>query len=152
VQAHISPGQGALHRNHFMETLYHVADNRQTADYEGAFRTLCEKQKRRSLVFIFTDFEILEEAEELITNIAILKRRHMPVVVFMENESLTAMANAPDNTKLYDKVLKQTAAEFHEERKKILRKLNIMGIPSVESKAEQFAVSAVNRYLMARRA
>ena len=151
VQSHISPGQGALHRNLMMETLYHVSDNRQTADYEGAFQTLCEKQKRRSLVFIFTDFEILEEAEELLTHIAILKRRHMPVVVFMENESLLAMTNAPDSKRAYDRMLKQTAIEFYEERKKILRRLNIMGIPSVESKAEHFTLSAVNRYLQARR-
>jgi len=151
VQSHISPGQGALHRNLLMETLYNVADNRQTADYEGAFQTLCEKQKRRSLVFIFTDFEILEEAEELLMHIAILKRRHMPIVVFMENEPLRAMTNAPDSRRAYDKMLKQTATEFYEERKKILRKLNIMGIPSVESKAEHFTVSAVNRYLQSRR-
>ncbi|MCL2286033.1 MAG: DUF58 domain-containing protein [Firmicutes bacterium] len=151
VQAHISPGQGALHRNTLMETLYNVADNRQTADYEGAFRTLCEQQKRRSLVFIFTDFEILEEAEDLIAHIAILKRRHIPIVVFMENESLTAMADAPDSAKIYDKMLKLTAQEFHNERRQIIRKLNMMGIPSVESTAEQFTVSAVNRYLQARR-
>jgi len=151
VQSHVSPGQGALHRNLLMETLYNVEDNRQTADYEGAFQTLCEKQKRRSLVFIFTDFEILEEAEELLMHIAILKRRHMPIVVFMENESLSAMTNAQDSKRAYDKMLKQTALEFYEERKKILRKLNIMGIPSVESKAEHFTVSAVNRYLQARR-
>ena len=152
VQSHIAPGQGALHRNLLMETLYNVSDNRQTADYEGAFQTLCEKQKRRSLVFIFTDFEILEEAEELLMHIAILKRRHMPIVVFMENESLLNMANASDSKRAYDKMLKQTAIEFHDERKKILRKLNIMGIPSVESRAEHFTVSAVNRYLQARRA
>ena len=151
VQSHIAPGQGALHRNLLMETLYNVSDNRQTADYEGTFQTLCERQKRRSLVFIFTDFEILEEAEDLIAHIAILKRRHMPIVVFMENESLTAMAEAPDTKKLYDKVLKQTAQEFHNERRQIIRKLNIMGIPSVESAAEHFTTSAVNRYLQARK-
>jgi len=151
IRAHIAPGQGALHRNNFMETLYHIAENRQTANYEGAFQSLCERQKRRSLVFIFTDFEILEEAEDLIAHIAILKRRHMPIVVFLENEALTAMAEAPDSTKPYDKMLKQTAQEFHTERRTIIRKLNVMGIPSVESAAEQFTVSAVNRYLQATR-
>jgi len=147
VQSHISPGQGAQHRNTIMETLYHVEDNRQTANYEGAFRALNERQKRRSLVFIFTDFEILEEAEDLINHIAILKRKHMPVVVFMANENLKAMAGAPDPKKRYDKILKQTAMEFVDERKMILRKLNIMGIPCVESNAENFTVAAVNRYL-----
>jgi uncharacterized protein (DUF58 family) len=151
VQTHIAPGQGPLHRNLLMETLYNVADNRQTANYEGAFQTLCERQKRRSLVFIFTDFEILEEAEDLISHIAILKRRHMPIVVFMENESLAAMAGATAPKRTYDKILKQTAQDFCDERKKIIRTLNIMGIPSVESTAEQFTLSAVNRYLQSRR-
>jgi len=149
VQTHINPGQGAIHRNLLMETLYHVSDNRQTADYEGAFQALCQRQKRRSLVFIFTDFEILEEAEDLINHISVLKRRHMPIVVFMANEGLTALAEATGTTRAYDKMLKQTAQEFQAERRKILRTLNIMGIPSVESTAEQFTVSAVNRYLQA---
>jgi uncharacterized protein (DUF58 family) len=134
-----------------METLCNVADNRQTADYEGAFRTLCDKQKRRGLVFIFTDFEILEEAEDLIAHIAILKRRHMPIVVFMKNEGLAAMAEALDTNKPYDKILKQTAQDFQHERQQIVRKLNMMGIPSVESAAENFTTSAVNRYLQARK-
>lgn len=151
VQANIPPGQGALHRNALMETLYRVEDNRQTANYEGAFQTLCERQKRRSLIFIFTDFEILEEAEDLILHISLLKRRHMPIVVFMANEGLKAMVEAPDSTKAYDKMLKHTAQEFYEERRNIIRRLNIMGIPSIESTAEQFALSAVNRYLQAKK-
>jgi len=146
VKSHISPGQGASHRNLLMETLYHVEDNRSTADYEGAFRTLCERQKRRSLVFIFTDFEILEEAEELISHMAILKRRHMPIVVFMANESLSNMTTSPTITP-FDQVLKNTANEFMEERKTIFRTLALMGIPNVESTAENFAVAAVNRYV-----
>ena len=149
VKADISPGQGALHRNNLLETLYHVQDNRQTANYRGAFQSLCDKQKRRSLVFIFTDFEIIEEAEDLITHIALLKRRHMPIVIFMENESLTAMAKNTDTPTPYSKLLKETAQEFHTERQKIIRKLNAMGIPSVESTAENFTLSAVNRYLRA---
>jgi len=146
VRAHIAPGQGALHRNHLMETLYHIADNRQTADYGGVFRTLCEKQKRRSLVFIFTDFELPEEARELISHMALLKKRHLPIVIFMENEKLNALANIPVN-KRYDKHLSSTAREFQQERRDIMRHLNAMGIPAVESKAEDFAVSAVNRYI-----
>ena len=152
VQTHISPGQGPLHRSNLLEALYHVEDNRQTANYRNAFQTLSQKQKRRSLVFIFTDFEILEEAEELIANITILKRRHLPIVVFMANESLAAMANEPDTPTPYSKLLKETAQEFYTERRTIIRKLNAMGIPSVESTAEEFAVSAVNRYLQATRA
>ncbi|MCL2498879.1 MAG: DUF58 domain-containing protein [Defluviitaleaceae bacterium] len=146
ISAHVKPGKGAGHRNLLMETLYRIEGNRLTADYEGAFRTLCERQKRRSLVFIFTDFEILEEAEELIANIAILKKRHMPIVVFMANEGLNALAEAPANGRR-ERILRDTAIEFQAERKKIFSQLNAMRIPNIESTADRFAVSAANRYL-----
>lgn len=146
VRSQIAPGQGAGHRNHLMETLYHVADNRSTADYGGAFRALCEKQKRRSLVFIFTDFELPEEARELIMHMALLKRRHLPIVIFMENEKLNALAEIPVRKK-FDGYLQKTAREFQAERAGIIRSLSAMGIPTVESKAEDFAVAAVNRYM-----
>jgi len=153
VTAHVQPGKGPAHRNTLMETLYHIEGNRQTADYAAAFRALCEKQKRRSLVFIFTDFEILEEAEELITHMALLKKRHQPFVVFMENESLRAMTTPPpDQLARFlepkrDRILRETAEEFLQERRQIFRKLNALRIPNIESTAEQFATAAVNRYL-----
>ena len=146
VRSHIAPGQGAGHRNHLMETLYHVEDNRSTADYGGAFRALSDKQKRRALVFIFTDFELPEEARDLIAQMALLKKRHLPIVVFMENEKLDHLAEIPIRKK-YDEYLRNTAREFQAERKDIFRHLSAMGIPNVESKAEEFAVAAVNRYL-----
>jgi hypothetical protein len=75
-----------------------------------------------------------------------LKKRHMPIVVFMANESLNSLAQMPvDSYK--EEVLRDTAREFQTERKKIFRQLNAMRIPNVESNAEQFAVSAVNRYI-----
>ena len=147
VKTNLSPGQGPGHRNQIMETLYNVTDNRLTADYEGAFRKLCEVQKRRSLVFIFTDFEILEEANDLIQHIKWLKKRHLPIVVFMKNESLDNLINQPVETQS-DQILNETAIEFLTERKNIFRNLNAMGIPNIESSAEDFALSAVNRYLM----
>ncbi|MCL2372796.1 MAG: DUF58 domain-containing protein [Defluviitaleaceae bacterium] len=145
VQANIPPGQGAGHRNRLMEALYHVDDNRLTANYEAAFKTLCNKQKRRSLVFIFTDFEILEEAEDLISHMALLKKRHLPIVVFMENESLNKLAQAEA-----DPLLQKIAQEFVTERKNIFRSLNAMGIPNIESRAEEFALAAVNKYISIR--
>ncbi|MCL1843850.1 MAG: DUF58 domain-containing protein [Defluviitaleaceae bacterium] len=147
VRSHLAPGQGAIHRNNLIETLYRVEDNRSTSDYGGALQTLCEKQKRRSLVFIFTDFELPEEARELISHMALLKKRHLPIIVFMENESLNALAENSSKANRYDRYLCETAQEFQSERRDIFRHLSAMGIPNVESNAENFAVAAVNRYI-----
>ncbi|MDR1664741.1 MAG: DUF58 domain-containing protein [Clostridiales bacterium] len=146
VRGRIMPGKGAAHRNRLMEALYHIEDSRATSDYESAFKQLCENQKRRSLVFIFTDFEILEEAEALTAHMEMLKRRHLPVVVFMKNENLTALAEQRAYGRK-NKILRETAQEFLAERKRIFQTLNALRIPNIECEAERFAAEAVNQYL-----
>jgi uncharacterized protein (DUF58 family) len=146
VRSMIMPGKGAAHRNKMMETLYHIPESRSRSDYEGAFRHLCEKQKRRALVFIFTDFEILEEAEALTAHIAALRKRHLPIVTFMKNDNAEALAEQEVYGRK-DKILRNTAREYLEERKKIFRLLNAMRVPNMETEAERFTAAAVNKYL-----
>ena len=145
VKSLIMPGKGANHRNNLMEALYHIQETRDTSNYGEAFRTLCQRQKRRSLVFIFTDFETLEEAQELYTHIEHLKRRHFPIVVFMKNEELIALSNNEDP------YVQEVANDFLNERSQLFRRLNAMSVPNVETEAETFSVSAVNKYLALRR-
>ena len=145
----IMPGKGHAHRNSLMESLYHLHGTRSTSNYGAAFRMLCQRQKRRSLVFIFTDFETLEEGGELCSQISLLKRRHFPIVVFMKNEELERLAGpAPDS----DEYVQEVAQSFLAERKQLFSSLNGLAIPNVETAAEQFSVTAVNQYLALRRA
>jgi len=145
VKSLIMPGKGANHRNHLMEALYHIQETRDTSNYGEAFRTLCQRQKRRSLVFIFTDFETLEEAQELYAHIEHLKRRHFPIVIFMKNEELIGL------TSNEDPYIQEVANDYLNERRQLFRRLNAMSVPNVETAAETFSVSAVNKYLALRR-
>jgi len=146
VKSLIMPGKGDVHRNNLMEVLYHIQGTRDTSNYEAAFRTLCQRQKRRSLVFIFTDFETLEEARELTTYMAQLKRRHFPIVVFIKNEELITLAN---HSKDID--VKEVAQSFLTERQQLFRTLKAMAIPNIETEAENFSTAAVNQYLTLRK-
>ena len=141
VKSLIMPGKGSNHRNDLMEALYHIQETRDTSNYEAAFRTLCQRQKRRSLVFIFTDFETLEEAQELCAHLGYLKRRHFPIVVFMRNDELIALSDDRD------KYVQEVAKDFLKERALLFRRLNAMSVPNVETAAENFSVTAVNQYL-----
>ncbi|MCL2016058.1 MAG: DUF58 domain-containing protein [Defluviitaleaceae bacterium] len=140
----IPPGKGNVHRNNLMDALYHIEDTKDTSNYQAAFRTLCSRQKRRSIVFIFTDFETLEEAQELTAHIAQLKRWHFPIVIFMKNEELLKLAENPDSH------IKEVASNFLAERKQLFRTLNAMSVPNVETPADKFSVTAVNQYLRLR--
>ena len=146
VQAVIMPGKGERHRNTLMETLYHVKETTHISNYDGVFRDLVAKQKRRSIVFIFTDFETLEEAKMLIGSIGIITRRHIPIIVLMKNESVRSIADSTDETLkgFYDKAMAQ---DILRERKNIMKALNARGVLCIETDAEKFALAAINTYL-----
>ena len=141
VRSLIMPGKGEAHRNGLMEALYHIQESRSTSNYEAAFHALLKRQKRRSVVFIFTDFETLEEAQELTNHMALLAKRHFPIVVFIKNEKLIALCGHKDGH------VKEVAGSFLDERKQLFRKLNAMAIPNIETSAENFSTAAVNQYL-----
>lgn len=143
----IPPGKGDSHRNEIMEALYHIEDTKLSSDYQGAFLELANRQKRRSIVFIFTDFETGEESKELIAAIPILSKRHVPVIITIENESLKTITLSDGNS-LKDTYNKAMAEELLLNRKNIIRSLNQHGILCIESPAEDFAINTVNQYLL----
>jgi len=147
VHTMIKPGKGAAHRNEMMEALYHIADSDMSSDYSGAFLHLLATQKRRSIVFIFTDFETGEEARELMEAVPILSKKHVPVVILCVNESLEKIAkgNAKDARGVFNEAM---AESLIEERKALVRALNMRGAICLETYAENFAIDTVNQYLV----
>ncbi|MDR2649569.1 MAG: DUF58 domain-containing protein [Clostridiales bacterium] len=150
VRTCVLPGKGCVHRNRLMEALYHIEDTKSTSDYEGAFMELINRQKRQGLVFLFTDFESPEQAGELAACVQIIKKRHTPLIILMENDSLKRMAESSDQSEraVYERA---GAIKFLEKRKAAIRTINAQGIACLESPAEGFALMAVNSYLRARR-
>ncbi|MCL1998002.1 MAG: DUF58 domain-containing protein [Turicibacter sp.] len=146
IQNVIMPNKGSVHRNTLMESLYHIEESRNTSNYAEAFRTIRKRQKRRSLVFVFTDFETLEEGLELTREITLLKRWHFPIIITIKNERLTALTLDEDSH------VAEVANSFLDERVQLFRALNSMKIPVVEMPADKITVSAINQYLTMRKA
>jgi len=145
VRTVLSPGKGPAHRNALMEALYHIEETRHTSDYAGAIRTLCERQKQRSVVFIFTDFDNIEEGEALTEQLALLKRRHFPILIFMKNEALPALL-----ARTAHEEVREVIRESLRDRAVLFRRLNALSIANTETEAESFSLAAVNRYLQVR--
>jgi uncharacterized protein (DUF58 family) len=146
VRSVIKPGKGDAHRSAIMQALYHLSDTRETSDYEGAFLEFLNRQHRHSLVFLFTDVETPEQAKELAKQLLIIKKRHTPFVMLMENESLLRLQNQPGNDMktLYEKA---AAREFLTSRRDLIRDMNGMGCFCAECQAENFTLTAINQYL-----
>ena len=144
----VTPGKGPAQRNSIMDALYAAEASGMISDYDKAFYELV-RQKRRGLVFIFTDFETEAEVEFLLDKIPLLKKRHLPVIVLPENEGARelAAAHAREMKTAYAKGL---AIECLNKRKEMIKKINASGVICVETAAERFASEAVNRYIKLR--
>lgn len=142
----IMPGKGNNHRNSLMEALYHIENTNDTSNYEEAFYHLKKKERRRSLIVLFTDFDTIEEAEEMVKVLSILAKNNIVMLILLEDERLGKMTSAlaEKEEEIFNKGV---AIEILKERKKIIHKLNAKGIMCMECPPEKLAMNVINKYL-----
>ncbi len=145
----IKPNKGNNHRHNMMEALYHVEANNNTSNFREAFYKFKNKEKRRSLICIFTDFDTLEEAEDMMRVIPILSRNNIVIINLIKNEKLENLTDNQINTE-EDAIKKAVSLELLNERKQIIKTLNARGIMCFESEPEKLAINTINRYLQAK--
>lgn len=146
VEGMIMPGKGATHRNKIMETLYHIEGTRDTSNYDEAFFYFKKKERHRSIVFIFTDFDTVEEAEEMLRVLPVIAKNNIVVILLMENEGLKDLSHQgiKDKESIFTKGV---AMDLLEERRRIIHTLNHRGILCVECPAEKLEYTAINKYI-----
>lgn len=142
----IMPGKGAGHRNKLLEALYHIESNKQTSNYEDAFYYFKKKERHRSIVFLFTDFDTLEEAEDILKVLPMISKNNLVVLILIRNEKLENISELNvKNTE--DLFRKGVSIELLEERRKIISILNKRGVLCIECEAEKLEYTAINKYI-----
>lgn len=146
VENMIAPGKGSGHRNKILESLYHIEGTKETSNYEEAFYYFKKKERHRSVIFIFTDFETIEEAENLMKVLPVLSKNNLVVIMLIKNEPLEEMAHQKvrNQMQLFDKGV---ALELIEDRQKIINLLNKRGVFCVECLSEKLEFDAINQYI-----
>lgn len=142
----IMPGKGAGHRNKMLEALYHIDGTNQTSNYEDAFYYFKQKERHRSIIFLFTDFETIEEAESMLRVLPLISKNNLLIIMLIRNESLEEIGRleVKNNEDMFNKGV---ALELINERRKIISLLNRRGIMCMETEAENLELSAVNKYI-----
>jgi uncharacterized protein (DUF58 family) len=146
VSSMIAPGKGPDHRNKVLETLYHIDHNNETSNYEEAFYYFKRKERHRSIVFLFTDFDTVEEAENLIKVLPVISRNNIVVIMLIKNESLEEISELSIKNQ-EDLFNKGVALELMEDRRKIINVLNRRGVLCIECETEKLEHTAVNKYI-----
>lgn len=146
IEAFIPPGKGSGHRNRLMEALYHVEHSKATSNHEEAFFFFKGKERRRSLVCLFTDFDTIEEAEDMIRVLPVMSKNNIVIIVLITDEKLENMASLPMK-KEEDAYIKSVAIEMLRDRKKLINLLNTKGIMCIECKPEKITSDVINKYI-----
>lgn len=142
----LSPKQGRGQFYRMLELLYGIEAQPVEPDYRRAFTYLAHKQRKRSLIIIFTDLSGGLGVDSLLSYISVLSRRSLPLVVTISDPDVVAAARQTpvDSLTVYQR---SAAARLLDERQLALDHLHRQGVLTLDVPANQLSISVINRYL-----
>lgn len=148
--AYVPPAKGAVQANRLLETLYPLQPRIEESDYYAAFTLAGHKQRKRSLVFLFTDLIDAEASQRLISNVSMLSKKHLVVCVALADYELPSIIDSVP-AKASDLYSQTVALSMVRERRKALAQLAHRGILTIDATPNDLSVATVNKYLQLKR-
>jgi uncharacterized protein (DUF58 family) len=142
----LAPRQGRGQFYRMLEMLYAVEPQPVEPDYRKAFSYLALKQRKRSLVVIFTDLSGGLSMQMLVSHVSVLARRSLPLVVTISDPDIQAASTQrpQDSLSVYQRA---AAARLLDERRIVLETLQRQGVMTLDVAANQLSIAVINRYL-----
>jgi uncharacterized protein (DUF58 family) len=121
------PGKGRGQFYRMLELLYAVEAQPVESDYGRALSYLSAKQRKRSLVVIFTDLTHGISLEGLVKHVSLLARRSLPLVVTISDPDVVqaAQQRPEDSQSAYQRM---AAAQLLDQRQITLDRLRQQGV------------------------
>ena len=146
VETFLQPksGRGQFYR--MLELLYKVEPQSVEPAYRQALDYLALKQRRRSLVVLFTDLSSGYGMDELLANAALMAKRHLVLIVTIRDPDVTRLAEQAPQTgdDLYQQM---TAQRLLEKRQLALDRLTRHGVLTLDVPADKLSIAVIDRYL-----
>ena len=147
VRAFVPPNRGPAQYRRILEALYAIQADDTLVDFRRFVEYTRARVPRRSLVVMFSD--LLDESHglALIHAVPILKKRHVPVCVSLEDRVAQKMASRASRS-VVEFFERAAASDVLTERDAVKSQLVKGGVEVVEAARTDLAVAVVNRYLM----
>jgi uncharacterized protein (DUF58 family) len=128
------------------ETLYNESTNFKESNFQSLYYTVRQKLNRRSIIFLFTNFELLQEAEANSAYIKGLAQKHIVVIISFLNTELLEMTAQECALKsdVYDKYI---AKSLYNEKFKIMNLLTSYGAQVIMTTPQNLSINVINKYL-----
>lgn len=146
VSRYLHPRAGRQQFLAVTEALYNLESSVTETDYGDTLDYLAFRNPRRSLIVIFTDIADRDSAAVLVQHVTHLARRHLPLVVTLQDPAIRALAQAPptDSDAVYARAV---ARKLLDDRETVLLELQQRGVLTLDVSAEKVSSSVINRYL-----
>jgi uncharacterized protein (DUF58 family) len=146
VRAYVAPRRGKPQFQRLLEALYNVQPEAVEADHGRALEYLARRQRRRTLIVLFTDLATPEAAEPLVRHLGRLARHHLPLCVTVSDPFVSGAAGRTpaDSAGLYRRAV---AEGLLDERRALLDRLHRAGVLTVDVPADKLSAGVVNTYL-----
>ncbi len=143
---YLTPRQGRGQFYRMLEMLYALEPQPVEPDYRRSLAYLAVKQRKRSLIVIFTDLSGGLSMNALLAHVSVLARRSLPLVVTISDPGIHAAASQipHDSLAVYQR---SAAAELLDERQVTLEQMQRQGVLTLDVPANKLSVSVINRYL-----
>lgn len=146
IGATIKAESGPKQLNLVIETLYKEQPRNFEANYELLYTATKNFIRRRSLIFLYTNFESYSAMARVLPLLRRINSVHLLVVVFFENTEIVDYSQKEAHTteEIYYKTI---ASKFVEEKHRIVQELRQYGIQVILTRPENLSVNSVNKYL-----
>lgn len=140
----LPPVKGSHAMPVLLNHLYDYQTTTAPSDFSGAVEQLMARQRRRALVILLTNLRG-EDGKELVPALQVLKSRHLVLLASMRERSVEDAISSPVDC--FSASLKFLAADrYVQERREILATLGALGILTLDSTAQEFAIALANSY------
>jgi len=146
VRAFLPPRKDARQAGRILDVLHDTEVSLQEPDYTAAFYTLRHRARKRALVVVFTDLIDVEASRRLLSHTANLYPRHLPLLVTVSDDTLTAAAYQRPQTE-QEAFERAVANQVLMDREQALGVLRSLGALTVDVSPEQLSVATINQYL-----
>jgi uncharacterized protein (DUF58 family) len=146
IGRYLPVGKGIRQMQLFVSTFFDLEALMLESDYRAAFHFWQTQNKKRSLLFVYTDIIDKESSKDLIKHLMVFSRQHLVVCVILKKRYLVELAESPirDEKGAYQKGV---ALELLKERDHLKRMLRNQGIAVLEVDYENIQQTVVEHYL-----
>jgi uncharacterized protein (DUF58 family) len=146
VDTYLHPRRERAQLKAVIEHLYAKQPRLVEPNYESALTLAAKRNVRRTLFILLTDVTVIEAARRMLLYLRILAPRHLTLVVTIADETLEHNELLEPRT-AEDFYRVGVATELMYERTLLLEELRRSGVQVLDSRADQVAARAIERYL-----